>query len=458
MRRYALGPSLGQCCGGVVHLKFEAVSRPTCRPRCRPAYRGRWHRWRCSAAAMGRALVRALQGPLPFAVRWIDSPRRNLSVRPATERGVRTSDPCRPPWLPLAPAPGADHELQPRRDLDVVAACLTRLRSHNDLPFVGLSRQPDQVGDLSPPAGGARIQRRRTGPALPPIGLPGIAGKQPEVIAVSVAAQLLQHSSKGTLNTMESHLLDWANLLLRWVHVITAIAWVGSSFYFVFLDSTSPAGGRRPEETGRERELWAVHGGGFYHPVKFAVSPPQLPRPLHWFYWESYSTWLSGFALFGVPTSGRQHLPDRQVAHGLGARGGHWRGAGLPGGVLAAVRRDLPALWPEEERRRHRRRAGAGAGVRGVLAGLPLVCRARAFLLVGAMIATAMSANVFFWIIPGQKKVIASIKAGEPVDPVHGQRGNSAACTTPTSRCRCCLPCSATTTASPTATRRTGWC
>ena len=77
---------------------------------------------------------------------------------------------------------------------------------------------------------------------------------------------------------MESYLLDWANLLLRWVHVITAIAWIGSSFYFVFLDSSlTPPVDEDLKRQGVNGELWAVHGGGFYHPVKFAVSPPKLP-------------------------------------------------------------------------------------------------------------------------------------------------------------------------------------
>ena len=100
---------------------------------------------------------------------------------------------------------------------------------------------------------------------------------------------------------MEAYILDWANLLLRWLHVITAIAWVGSSFYFVFLDSSlTPPEDEDLKKQGVSGELWAVHGGGFYHPVKFAVSPPKLPDHLHWFYWESYTTWLSGFALLTV--------------------------------------------------------------------------------------------------------------------------------------------------------------
>jgi uncharacterized membrane protein len=100
---------------------------------------------------------------------------------------------------------------------------------------------------------------------------------------------------------METYLLDWANLLLRWAHVVTAIAWVGSSFYFVFLASSlTPPTDPELQRQGVSGELWAVHGGGFYHPVKFAVRPPQLPGHLHWFYWESYSTWLTGFALFTI--------------------------------------------------------------------------------------------------------------------------------------------------------------
>ena len=98
---------------------------------------------------------------------------------------------------------------------------------------------------------------------------------------------------------METYLLDWGNLLLRWLHVIVAIAWIGSSFYFVFLDSSlTPPEDEQLKKDGVSGELWALHGGGFYHPVKFKAAPPQLPDHLHWFYWESYSTWLSGFALF----------------------------------------------------------------------------------------------------------------------------------------------------------------
>ncbi|MCX8522014.1 MAG: urate hydroxylase PuuD, partial [Rhodoferax sp.] len=224
---------------------------------------------------------------------------------------------------------------------------------------------------------------------------------------------------------MESYLLDWANLLLRWVHVITAIAWVGSSFYFVFLDSSLTA----PEDEDLKRqgvsgELWAVHGGGFYHPVKFALSPPKLPAHLHWFYWESYTTWLTGFALFTVSYlwSAGTYLIDKSVMD--------WSPAlavSTALGFLLVFWLAYDAICRTVGERKN------GDGLVGLLVFL-LVCIAAwlachwfagraAFLLIGAMIATAMSANVFFWIIPGQRAMVASIKAGQPVDPQHGKRG-----------------------------------
>jgi uncharacterized membrane protein len=224
---------------------------------------------------------------------------------------------------------------------------------------------------------------------------------------------------------MESYLLDWANLLLRWLHVITAIAWVGSSFYFVFLDSSlTPPADPKLRSEGATGELWAVHGGGFYHPVKYAVSPPALPVHLHWFYWESYSTWLSGFALFTVSYlwNAKAYLVDASLKD--------WSG----GAAVAAALSFLVVFWLLYDAicRWFGRRPNGDAIVGALV--FVLVCAASwlachwfagraAFLLVGAMLATAMSANVLFWIIPGQKKVVAAIKAGQPVDPIHGQRG-----------------------------------
>ncbi len=224
---------------------------------------------------------------------------------------------------------------------------------------------------------------------------------------------------------MESYLLDWANLLLRWLHVITAIAWVGSSFYFVFLDSSLTA----PEDEDLKRqgvsgELWAVHGGGFYHPVKFGGAPPKLPGHLHWFYWESYTTWMSGFALLTVSYlwNARTYLIDPARMD--------WS----PAAAVSVTLGFLVVFWIlydlicriVGQRKNGDAIVGALVAVLVVVASW-LACQwfagRAAFLIVGAMIATTMSANVAMWIIPGQRKMVASIKAGQPIDPIHGKIG-----------------------------------
>ena len=92
---------------------------------------------------------------------------------------------------------------------------------------------------------------------------------------------------------MEAYLLEWLNLLLRWAHVIVGIAWIGASFYFIWLDNhLEPSG--NPRLAG---ELWAIHGGGFYRAEKYRAGPAELPKTLHWFMWEAYWTWITGFAL-----------------------------------------------------------------------------------------------------------------------------------------------------------------
>ncbi|MGB4359605.1 MAG: urate hydroxylase PuuD [Rhodoferax sp.] len=224
---------------------------------------------------------------------------------------------------------------------------------------------------------------------------------------------------------MESYILDWLNLLLRWAHVVTAIAWIGSSFYFVFLDSSlTPPEDDDLKKQGVSGELWAVHGGGFYHPVKFAVSPPQLPKQLHWFYWESYSTWLTGFALFTVSYlwSAGTYLIDKSKMD--------W----VPWQAVTVAILFLVVFWLLYDLicRIYGKRKNGDAIVGALV--LLLVCVASwlachwfagraAFLLVGAMLATSMSANVAHWIIPGQRKMVAAIKAGAPVEPIHGIRG-----------------------------------
>ncbi|MBA2964892.1 MULTISPECIES: urate hydroxylase PuuD [Ramlibacter] len=224
---------------------------------------------------------------------------------------------------------------------------------------------------------------------------------------------------------MESYLLDWTNLLLRWLHVITAIAWIGSSFYFVFLDSSlTPPQDEDLKRQGVSGELWAVHGGGFYHPVKFALAPPRLPEHLHWFYWEAYTTWMSGFALLTVSYlwNAGTYLVDRQLMD--------WS----PGAAVAAALAFLVVFWLAYDAicRVFEGRPNGDTWVGALVALLVgvaawLACQLfpgrAAFLLTGAMVATAMTANVGMWIIPGQRKMVRAIQAGQPVDPIHGQRG-----------------------------------
>ncbi len=226
---------------------------------------------------------------------------------------------------------------------------------------------------------------------------------------------------------MDSYLLDWLNLLLRWGHVITAVAWIGASFYFVMLDnSLSPPAHADLKAKGVDGELWAVHGGGFYHSNKYMLAPNWLPLPqnLHWSYWESYSTWLTGFGLFTslYLFNAGSFLIDKSVHD--------WS----PAAAIMAALGFLAVFWLLYDaicRSLGRRRHGdliVGAAVLGLLTlaawlACQLFAGRAAFLLVGAMLATAMSANVFFLIIPGQRQVVAALRAGLPPDPVHGQRG-----------------------------------
>ena len=99
---------------------------------------------------------------------------------------------------------------------------------------------------------------------------------------------------------LDAYILDWLNLGLRWAHVITGIAWIGSSFYFIWLDARLNVPARNPESPDVAGDLWAVHGGGFYHSQKYRIAPAELPEPLHWFKWEAYSTWITGLLLFSV--------------------------------------------------------------------------------------------------------------------------------------------------------------
>jgi len=220
---------------------------------------------------------------------------------------------------------------------------------------------------------------------------------------------------------MEAYLLDWANLLVRWLHLIAGVAWIGASFYFVMLDSSLSKPVRKQDvDRGVSGELWAVHGGGVYQSQKFLLGPQGEPlaKNLHWSKWEAYTTWLSGMGLlaivywFGATT----YLIDQQVM------------ALTPAMAIAISISFLVGGWVV-----YNLLCKVLRGKDNLLAAIifVLVCAAAwilfqlfsargAFLHVGAMMGTIMAANVFFQIIPGQKKVVAQMRAGDIPDAEPG--------------------------------------
>ncbi|MCH7853582.1 MAG: urate hydroxylase PuuD [Proteobacteria bacterium] len=221
---------------------------------------------------------------------------------------------------------------------------------------------------------------------------------------------------------MEAYLLDWLNILGRWVHFITGIAWIGASFYFIWLDNHLEAP-RNPAdaEKGVGGEVWSVHGGGFYHAQKYQVAPKVLPETLHWFKWEAYTTWLTGmFMLALIYWYGADvYLIDRSVAdlsptYAVGA-------AVL---ILFAgwIIYDLLCKSPLGEND-----AALGAVLFGLVTFLAwglceLYSGRGAYIHFGAVLGTIMVANVFFVIIPGQRRMVEAAGRGELPDPADGIR------------------------------------
>jgi len=212
-------------------------------------------------------------------------------------------------------------------------------------------------------------------------------------------------------------LRDWLDLGLRWLHVIAAMAWIGTSFYFVLLDQSlrSPKE-ERDRAAGVGGELWEVHGGGFYHVQKYVVAPPRLPDHLAWFKWEAYTTWLSGFGLmivlYYLEASSTLVKPGSDldawvaVVISLALLAAAW----LAYDVLNRLVSDARVLWP----------------ILFVLVALSawgsaeLFAPRAAWLQVGAMIGTVMAANVFVVIIPAHWELIRAKEAGREPDPEPG--------------------------------------
>ncbi|MGO4387044.1 urate hydroxylase PuuD [Microvirga sp. 2YAF29] len=217
---------------------------------------------------------------------------------------------------------------------------------------------------------------------------------------------------------IDPQISEWISQILRWTHVITAIAWIGSSFYFIHLDLSLKTREGLPHGVGGE--AWQVHGGGFYNMRKYLVAPPELPKELTWFKWESYSTWISGFFLivwvyylqanlYTIDPAVMALEPWQVPVIGLGGIALSWL-------VYEGLCRSA---------------LGKNGLVLGIVLFVYILLAAfiftqvfngrAAFLHTGAMIATWMSASVFFVIIPNQKKVVATLLAGGSPDPKLGK-------------------------------------
>ncbi len=219
---------------------------------------------------------------------------------------------------------------------------------------------------------------------------------------------------------MDVFLGEWINLLIRWAHLIVAIGWIGTSFYFIALDYSLERRERTP--SGVLGTAWQVHGGGFYHVEKYLVAPPFLPERLHWFTWEAYLTWVTGMGLMIVQyyLHARSYLIDptvfplepwQAVLISVASLAAGW--AIYDGLCRSAVGRSTVAL--------------ALAVFVLILAAAVLYTRVfsgrGAFVHVGALTGTIMAANVFMVIVPNQKKMIAQMLRGEEPDARHGAIG-----------------------------------
>jgi uncharacterized membrane protein len=227
----------------------------------------------------------------------------------------------------------------------------------------------------------------------------------------------------SSLLAVSDYWWGWANLLVRWLHVVAAMAWIGASFYFIALDNhLRPPEEPADAERGVAGEAWEVHGGGFYRVEKFRVAPLRLPEPLHWFKWEAYTTWLSGFVLFVVVyyIHASTFLVDPSVRDLTG-----WEAILISVGGLALSWLVYDGLC----------RVVANEKLLALLVfaficvsswgACELFAARAAYLEVGAMIGTMMVGNVFFVIIPAHWELIRAKEAGREPDPRWNARGKT---------------------------------
>ncbi len=222
---------------------------------------------------------------------------------------------------------------------------------------------------------------------------------------------------------MAAYLLEWVNLLGRWVHMITGIAWIGASFYFIWLDNSLETPRSSDDvDKGVSGEVWSVHGGGMYHAQKYRIAPVKMPEHLHWFKWEAYTTWISGMFMLALMYwyGAEIYLIDpgvlelsRPVAIIIGIA------------VIAVGWFAYNWLCESDIGRQENTMAAILFVVLSIIAFV--LCQVfsgrGAYMHFGAMLGTIMVGNVFFVIIPGQKDLVRAKEEGRDPDPIHGIRG-----------------------------------
>ena len=217
---------------------------------------------------------------------------------------------------------------------------------------------------------------------------------------------------------MDPHITEWLNLAVRWVHMITGIAWIGASFYFVWLENHLD---RSNPREGLSGDLWAIHGGGIYHLEKYKLAPPKMPEQLHWFKWEAYATFLSGFTLLAVVYYLNAQLYLVAPGSGLSSAAaiGISIGSLVAGWFIYTTLCDSPL--------------GKNPALLGLVLFVLLIAAAwgftqvfsgrAAFIHIGAIIGSIMVGNVFFIIMPAQTDLVGAINAGREPDPALPAKG-----------------------------------
>jgi len=224
----------------------------------------------------------------------------------------------------------------------------------------------------------------------------------------------------GALAMLTSVITEWASLIFRWLHVVAAIGWIGSSFYFIHLDLSLKKRTGLPD--GVSGDAWQVHGGGFYNIVKYLVAPSRMPDELTWFYWEAYATWLSGFALVIIVyyLDAELFLVDKSVMDLTPLQAGAFSLVSL---VLAWLLYEAACRTAFAKRELAFVITGYVFLVALTYAFTHVLSGRGAFNQIGAIIGTIMVANVFLTIVPNQRKTVAALIAGKEPDPALGLQG-----------------------------------